>query len=316
MFSVFQPLGVLSEQASSWARAVASKAPATQFRVMEITHISDTARWVATYRAMETERPDAIFRDPFAERLAGQQGRQIVESMPRGRQSAWAMITRTAVFDEIIYDLVRGGGVDLVVNLAAGLDARPWRLDLPPKLRWVDVDLPDILRYKTDELKNERTKCAYEAVYADLREPATRQALFSQLGASASRALIVTEGLLVYLTAEQVGALASALHAQPSFRWWLIDLASPRLLTMLKKQWGDRLERGNSPMQFGPAEGTSFFEKYGWREGQFRSQLEEAHRLKREMPMMWLWRFMMRFSPDAKREEFRRMSGIALLERA
>jgi len=37
----------------------------------------------------------------------------------------------------------------------------------------VDVDLPDILRYKTDELKNERTKCAYEAVYADLREPDT-----------------------------------------------------------------------------------------------------------------------------------------------
>lgn len=36
---------------------------------MTITNISDTARWVATYRAMETARPDAIFRDPFAERL-------------------------------------------------------------------------------------------------------------------------------------------------------------------------------------------------------------------------------------------------------
>ena len=283
---------------------------------MAITNISDTARWVATYRAMETERPDAIFRDPFAARLAGEQGRQIVESMPRGRQSAWAMITRTAVFDEIILDLVRGGGVDLVVNLAAGLDARPWRLDLPATLRWVDVDLPDILRYKTDELKNERTRCKYEAVYADLREAGARQALLSQLGASASRALIVTEGLLVYLTADQVNALATALHAQPSFRWWLFDLASPRLLAMLNKQWGDRLARGNSPMQFGPAEGTKFFEKSGWRESQFRSQLEEARRLNREMPLMWLWRFISRLSPAAKREEFRRMAGIVLLERA
>src|ERR1051325_5307588 len=106
----------------------------------EIENVSDTARWVAVYRAMETERPDAIFRDPFAARLAGEHGARIVDTIPRGRQMAWTMITRTAVFDEIIMGAVRGKGVDLVLNLAAGLDARPWRLDLPPRLRWVDVD--------------------------------------------------------------------------------------------------------------------------------------------------------------------------------
>jgi O-methyltransferase involved in polyketide biosynthesis len=31
-----------------------------------IRNISDTARWMAVYRARETERPDAHFRDPFA----------------------------------------------------------------------------------------------------------------------------------------------------------------------------------------------------------------------------------------------------------
>ena len=41
---------------------------------MAIDNISDTARWVAVYRAQETARPDAIFRDPFAERLAGERG--------------------------------------------------------------------------------------------------------------------------------------------------------------------------------------------------------------------------------------------------
>jgi O-methyltransferase involved in polyketide biosynthesis len=99
---------------------------------MPIEHVSDTARWVAFYRAMETERPDAIFRDPFARQLAGPEGERIVRELPRGRASAWAMITRTAVFDEIILDLVQHRDVDLVLNLAAGLDARPWRLPLPP----------------------------------------------------------------------------------------------------------------------------------------------------------------------------------------
>ena len=37
-------------------------------------NISDTARWVAVYRAIESERPDAWFRDPLAKRLAGERG--------------------------------------------------------------------------------------------------------------------------------------------------------------------------------------------------------------------------------------------------
>src|SRR5262249_19243936 len=46
-----------------------------------VTHISDTALWVAVLRARESRRPDAIFYDPFAERLAGERGRQIAERL-------------------------------------------------------------------------------------------------------------------------------------------------------------------------------------------------------------------------------------------
>src|SRR5262245_33521019 len=105
-----------------------------------ITHVSDTARWVAVYRAMETERTDAIFRDPFARRLAGERGAAIAKAMDRRSRADWPMIVRTAVMDEVIMRAVREEGVLQVVNLAAGLDARPWRLDLPRELQWVDVD--------------------------------------------------------------------------------------------------------------------------------------------------------------------------------
>src|ERR1051325_9724383 len=101
---------------------------------MAIEHISDTARWVAVYRAMEGGRKDALFRAPFAATLAGARGEQIVEGMKRGREMAWAMIVRTAVFDEIILEKVKGGEIEHRV------DARPWRLPLPPSLRWIDVD--------------------------------------------------------------------------------------------------------------------------------------------------------------------------------
>jgi len=77
--------------------------------------ISDTALWVTVYRAMETARPDAIFRDPYAEHLAGERGRSIVDALPQVRDRAWTMIVRTAVFDELILDAVRVKQAELVV---------------------------------------------------------------------------------------------------------------------------------------------------------------------------------------------------------
>jgi methyltransferase (TIGR00027 family) len=280
-----------------------------------IENVSDTARWVAVYRAMETARPDAIFRDPYAERLAGERGKAIVDAMAHGRSRAWSMIVRTALFDEVLLELVRGRQADLVLNLAAGLDARPWRLALPPELRWVDVDLEEILRYKTETLRAERPTCRYEAVSLDLRDVAKRGALFTQLGTQSTRAVVMTEGLLVYLTDDDVGALARDLHAQPSFRWWIVDIASPRLLKMMQRDWGKTVAAGNAPFKFAPAAGPEFFKPFGWCTGQFRATLDEARRLKREMRGMWFWRGLMRFYPKRIREQFRTLSGTVLLER-
>jgi methyltransferase (TIGR00027 family) len=282
---------------------------------MPIENVSDTALWVAVYRAMETERPDAIFRDPFARRLAGERGEEIVRVIPRARSAAWAMIVRTAVYDEIILDAVRREKVDLVLNLAAGLDARPWRLDLPPELRWVDVDLPGILQHKSSAMRGERTKCRYEAIHMDLTDVAARRALFQRLGAEFARAIVVTEGLLIYLTPDQVGELARDLSVPQSFRWWLIDLSSPRLLKIMQRSWGKSAQQGNASFKFGPAEGTAFFRPFGWREGSYRSSLEDARRLRREMRGMWLWRLISKLSSKKRQEEFRRMAGFVLLER-
>ena len=281
-----------------------------------ITHISDTARWVAFYRAMETERRDAIFRDPWARRLAGERGERIVREMPRAHATAWAMIVRTAVMDELLMRLVTGGDTDLVLNLAAGLDTRPWRLDLPPTLRWVDVDFPDVLEYKHDGVRDAQPRCAYEGVGLDLADVPARRALFERLGRSARAITVITEGLLIYLTADAVGALADDLHAQPSMRWWILDVATPLLQQFIHRSWGSELREGASPMRFFPAEGVDFYRAHGWTPDEFRSTGEEAQRLHREMRLAPLWRLLSRLSSAERREAFRRMSGVALLARA
>lgn len=279
-----------------------------------IANVSDTARWVAVYRAMESERPDAIFHDPHARRLAGAQGEAIVRAMPGGTRWAWPMIVRTAVMDEVILRCVRDG-VDTVLNLAAGLDARPWRLPLPPTLRWIDVDFPAMLEYKRDQLSAERLACRYEPLAADLADPAQRRDVLARAAAPARTALVVTEGLLVYLEAELVAALAHDLHRQATIRWWLTDLASPQLLAFLAKGWGKKLSAGNAPMRFAPPESTRFFEPHGWREAEWRSTWDESRRLRRRPPLAWLWDLLSRLRSARKREEVRRFSGITLLER-
>src|SRR5689334_22545715 len=94
-----------------------------------IAHVSDTAFWVATFRADENERPDALFKDPFAARLVEGRGREIASKMENAAQVGWSVVMRTTIIDDFLRRLL-ADGVDLVLNLGAGLDTRPYRLEL------------------------------------------------------------------------------------------------------------------------------------------------------------------------------------------
>lgn len=278
-----------------------------------IRNVSDTALWVAIYRAMESERSDAIFRDPYARRLGGERGEAIVREMPNGAATAWPMIVRTAVMDEIVERCVREGA-KTVLNLAAGLDARPYRMDLPPTLRWIHVDMPDMLDYFRGHMAGETPRCRVEFVAADLRDAQLRRDLFAD-AAREGPALVITEGLLVYLKPEDVSALARDLHDIAKARWWLSDLASPSLLKRLEKTWISRMKSGNAPLLFAPAESTAYFEPFGWREAEFRSSWTESFRLKRTMRGGRFFRLLSYLQSAKKRDAVERMSAIMLLQR-
>src|SRR6185312_1517397 len=89
--------------------------------------------------------------------------------------------------------------------------------------------------------------------------------LFQELGRESKGALIVTEGLIVYLTAEQVADFAEDLAAPAGFRSWALDLMSPGLRKMVMRQIGSLLNEAHAPLQFSPEEGPGFFTRHGWR---------------------------------------------------
>jgi methyltransferase (TIGR00027 family) len=244
-----------------------------------IRNISETALWVAVYRARETERPDAVFKDPLARRLAGERGEQIARSMAFGEKHAWSYVARTWLVDQIVARQVQAGA-DMVLDLACGLDTRPYRMELPASLQWVEVDLPSMIDYKQQALAGEKPRCVLERVPMDLSNVAARRELFSGLGRRAKNVLVITEGLLVYLSPEEVLALGNDLGAQPSFRDWIVEVISPGLLQMLQKNLGALGEAG-SPLKFGPSEGPDFFTACGWKPVEVTSLLKTAAKLKR-----------------------------------
>ncbi len=279
-----------------------------------ITHVSDTARWVAMYRAMETERPDALFRDPYARRLAGEKGAEILRTMRNARAWAWPHIVRTASLDDLIARCV-ADGADAVLNLAAGLDARPWRMDLPPSLTWIQVDYPDMREYVRGQLADERARCTLQWEPADLADAGQRRALMQKVGAAHRRVLVVSEGLLIYLGAEGAAALADDLHAQPSFAWWAFDIASPRLLERMRKTTRRQMAQANADFLFAPAENTAWFGPHGWKEVEFRGSWPEAIRLKRVPWYFHPLRLLGKLRSKQFRSQWDRFAGCALMER-
>jgi methyltransferase (TIGR00027 family) len=245
-----------------------------------IRDVSDTARWMAVYRARETERGDAVFRDPYARALAGERGERIANALKFGDENAWSFTARTYLFDRFVTRLVQHGA-DMIVNLAAGLDTRPYRMALPPSLRWVEVDLPEILDYKEEILGDAKPACELERVRLDLSNEDGRRGLFATLGRRAKQVAVISEGLIIYLMADAVGALARDLAGPPTFQHWVIDLVSPGLIEMMKESMGAAMSDAGSPFLFAPPEGPPFFAPHGWQPIEVRPLIKAAAKLER-----------------------------------
>ncbi len=273
-----------------------------------VRNISDTARWVAGYRAQESARKDALFQDHLADRLAGERGRAIAGAAIK--HAAWALVTRTRLIDDLVATVVKDG-TDRILNLAAGFDTRPYRLPLPPELRWVEADLPALIEEKNELLTSETPRCRLERAAVDLSVAEERERFLAEHTAGASKVTVITEGLVIYLTEELVAAMAKSFTANRAIRYWILDFNSPRIKKDMTRRLGKMLE--NAPVQFAPPNGIAFFENLGWKPREVQSLFHAAARFKRLA--WWMRPFAIFPAPDVRDLKNDRWSGIVLLER-
>jgi methyltransferase (TIGR00027 family) len=196
----------------------------------EITEsVGATALGVASARAAETERENPLISDPFARVFLDAAGEgvwnwhsapdlpaEVVEAEPdlplRMRSMVDYMACRTAFFDRFFVDATRAG-IRQAVILAAGLDARSWRLPWPDGTTVYELDQPRVLEFKSSTLQAHGAEptCNRVEVPVDLRQDwpeALQQAGFDVSAPSAWSA----EGLMPYLPAAAQDLLFERVH--------------------------------------------------------------------------------------------------------
>lgn len=279
-----------------------------------IQHVSDTAFLVAGFRALESERPQPLFRDPLAARLAGEHGKKILATVPKTfGVSPWLVAIRTVTIDDLISTAI-GQGVDTILNLGAGLDTRPYRMALPPDLRWVEVDYPHVIALKEECLAGEEPRCRLERVKLDLADRDARRE-FLAAAASGASVLVLTEGVTPYWFEAEVAELAEDLRRIDAVHYWINDYYSPESHRFADKRRA-RFMR-NAPLRFRPQDWFGFFAARGWLAREVRYIAEEGERLGRPIPLPLLFKLWVNFaglfaSPE-RRENMKRFVAYVLL---
>jgi methyltransferase (TIGR00027 family) len=151
----------------------------------EITEsVGATALGVAAARAAETESEHPLFRDPFARVFLDAAGEGMWTGFDRSALAdvdpglaarMQAMVdffaSRTAFIDDF-FAAAADAGIRQVVILAAGLDARAWRLAWPHGTRVYELDQPKVLEFKSSTLREHGAKPTAQRIEVpvDLRQ--------------------------------------------------------------------------------------------------------------------------------------------------
>ena len=278
----------------------------------DIHHVSDTALWVATYRAIESERPDALFKDPLAKKLTGERGYRIAKMMSKQKLMAYVMAIRTISIDQLIEQTI-ADGIDTVINLGAGLDTRPYRMNLPKDFRWIEVDFPDIIQYKNSMLATETPVCRLERISCDLSQDTARIELFNRLGSETRKALVITEGVIPYLPSSAAKTLSRNLHSVSTFAFWIQDFSQGKSPLRRANAFSKKLK--HSPFLFDSEDQLGFFGEDGWKIERTIMMTDEGERRGRKFPFIFPWSLLLPFAPKSWKRIARAAYGYALLKR-
>ncbi len=189
-------------------------------------------------------------------------------------------------------------------------------MDLPNSLVWIEVDYPDIIAFKEERLQHQSPRRRLSRLKRDLANKTEREQVLADANARAKKILVLTEGVVPYLSEEDVASLAGELKSLDRVAYWVVDYISAIASKYRPRQMKRKMQ--NAPFKFEPEDWFGFFERHGWRSKEMRYFADEADRLKRPLQFpLWIkliWVVRAKFLSKQRRKFFRKLAGYALLE--
>jgi len=187
---------------------------------IEVKGVAKTAFFVTALRALESERSDGLIKDEYAKHLIGDKMMKFISNpenatlLKEFSSVRNLVMSRTVISDSLIQEGIKQKNIRQIVNLGCGLDSRPYRLDLPPELKYYEIDVPDVLNYKDNVLSkmNVKPKCQLTRIAMDLtnKDEWVNELLKNTFDKN-QPTIFIMEGLIVYLHKEEAQNLFKAI---------------------------------------------------------------------------------------------------------
>jgi methyltransferase (TIGR00027 family) len=241
--------------------------------------VARTALYMSFIRHHESERPDALFRDPFSATVVAElAGSNELEELAAGlgatpdslsdalgRPEFTYFTIRTRYFDDRLIAAMHQG-IRQVVSLAAGTDGRPMRLDCPPRTRWYELDMPEMVAFK--KVLIARTgmapTCSWHGVGTDLAGDwygKLQEAGFDERQPS----VWLVEGLLMYLADAVADRILAALtRASAPYSQLLIEHLNTKMMTERGRTIQDAVKAQNTAFVSARDDIADWLAGYGW----------------------------------------------------
>jgi methyltransferase (TIGR00027 family) len=277
-----------------------------------IRDVGDTALWMADVRAREHRRANAALNDALAVLFVNDRGSKIAKVVPGAAYVEWGVLMRTVALDGLLLRALENP-VDAVIDLGAGFDARPYRLALPPQLQWFEIDLPQVVAVKEQKLSGREPRCNVRRFGMDLRDRVARRELLGTLCADSTRTVVLTEGMLPYLSEGEAAALAEDLRDLAPIRTWIHDYDNSGMRRPMPRGW-DEVFRA-APIKLQVRDWFEFLARYGWQADAITTTAQQSEQLGRAYPRASWHGWLMRSLPRHWQLRILSATGVVAMSR-
>jgi len=224
-----------------------------------VTPVARTAFYCCALRADDAERVRPVCGDTFAARFLDAEVRAQIRPMLTQRGPSASNVARHRLIDDVLREGLRTDATRRIILLGAGFDTRAFRLTGG---RWWEFDSVELLDFKEQRLPAASAPNPVVRVAVDLSDGRVDEHLAPLAGGD--EAVVVMEGVSMYLTPAALTATARAVRTYLPNATFVCDVMTPAFCRRFSRSLRRELSQRGAEFEFGETHPKDSIEAAGF----------------------------------------------------